>query len=353
MAAQVLDHPQSSLLRSALAHAAGELIRVQGDAAVLRAIDLASDLKVAQAIRHAAEAACEAVSTSSHGVERQARLFSIAVVVRFAEALTDREFGELLVPILDAGSLLARVQECTAHNRARSLIWPRVWGFDDLSRLSFSDVRHITIMASTAGTAGNGSMALRFPPNASAQRRCATFLRYLVGYQIGSHITLEQSRDRQRFTDCVRGVVRAGLADAQNVAVIYDGCFYGPLWHGLRLYQGCRLADVATTLTAQGSRASELAASAAFMEARNDATATAQLAFLRSGRKLDRHVYSILLEPQTDPSTALARVVAPLRSLGVKVHFAREAMTARISPTLEHERCARRSVAAFELTLPL
>jgi hypothetical protein len=348
MAAQALDHPQSSLHRSALAYAAGELIRAHGDAAVLRAIDLASDLKVAQAIRHAAEAACEAVSTSSRGVERQARLFSIAIIVQFAEPLTAQELGDRLVPIIETGSLLAHVQECSAYRCLRSIIWPHVWAFEDLARLSLSDVRQSTITATSASVAGNGGMEFPFPPSAYAQRRCTTFLRYLVGYQVGSEATMERRRCL-RFADCVRGVTRAILSDAQDIAVIYDGRFYGTLWRGLRAYQACRLAHVAAGLAVQGMSAPGLAASVGFTWSRNEMSA--RIAFLWGGKKLDQHVYHILLEPQTDPTTAVARIVAPLRSLGVKVHVAREVTC--ISRPLKHNRGAPRSFATFELTLPL
>jgi len=352
MAAQVRDHPQSRLHRSAFAHAAAEVIRTHGDAPVLRAIELAPDLKIARAIRQAAEAACETVSTSSNGRERQARLFSIAIVVRFAEPLTEREFGDYLAPILDTGSLLARAQECGGHHRARSFIWPHAWAFDDLSRLSLSDVRQLTIMASTAGAAANGNITLRFPPIASAQRRCATFLRYLMGYQIGSEAMLERNQ-RLRFANCVRGVVRVSLSDAQDIAVIYDGCFYRSLWHGLRVYQRYRLADVVAALAAQGIGAHELAASVAFTGNRNQMSA--RVVFLRSGKKLDHHVYRVLFEPQTDPTTTMAWIVAPLRSLGVNVNVAREGATLSTAdrPELERNTRAERRFATLELTLPL
>jgi hypothetical protein len=291
-------------------------------------------------------------STSSNGRERQARLFSIAIVVRFAEPLTEREFGDYLAPILDTGSLLARAQECGGHHRARSFIWPHAWAFDDLSRLSLSDVRQLTIMASTAGAASNGSMILPFPPSASAQRRCATFLRYLVGYQIGTEAMLER-RQRLRFADCVRGVVRVSLSDAQDIAVIDDGCFYGSLWHGLRVYQRYRLADIVAALAAQGIGAHELAASVALTGNRNEMSA--RTVFLRGGKKLDHHVYRVRFEPQTDPRTTMAWIVAPLRSLGVKVNVAREGATPSTAgrPALERNGRAERRFATLELTLPL
>ena len=175
MASQVRDHPQSRLHRSALAHAAGEVIRTHGDATVRMAIDLAPDLKVARTIRDAAEAACEAVSISSNGAERHARLFSIALMMRFAEPLTTQELDDRLASIVETRCILARVQECVARHHARSYIWPRVWTFDDLSRLSFRDVRQWTIMASAAGVATNGGtimpFALSVAPMARHSRR--------------------------------------------------------------------------------------------------------------------------------------------------------------------------------------
>ena len=349
MASLLLEYRDSWLRRAALEHAVAEVLRTQGDRPVLRAIELAPDLTVARAIRHAAEAACEAVSTSSHGVERQTRLFSIAVVVRFAEPLTERDLGDHLAPIVDTPSLLARVQESGDHHCARSVIWPHIWAFDDLSRLSFSEVRQRTITASSASVARNGRMILPFPPSTSAQRRCATFLRYLVGYRVGSEATLARGHGA-RFADCVRSVMRASLSAAQDMAVTYDGRFYGPLWQGLRVYQGYRIADVVEVLAARGINAPELAASVALTGSRNKIGA--RIAFLRGGKRLDQHLYRILLEPQADPTCAVARVIAPLRSLGVKVHTKREAAAATFGSCDELERGSR-VARRFELTLPL
>ena len=352
MATQLRDHARSRLHRSALAHAAGEVIRAHGDAAVRTAIERAPDLKVARTIRHAAEAACETVSTGSHGVERQARLFSIALIVRFPEPLTAREFGDRFAPILDTGSLLARVQECGMRCQARSFIWPQVWTFDDLSRLSLGDVRQWTIMASSTSAGINGGMPLPFPPGRCAQRHCATFLRYLVGYQVGNEAMLEDDSRRVAFADCVRSVMRTSLPEVQDVAVMYDRCFYGPLWDGLRAYQGHRLAEVVAMLAARGITASQLAASFALTGSRNETRA--QIAFFGNGKKLEQHVYRLVLEPQADPEVTLAPIVASLRSAGVKAHITRPVTTASADRRVSaQDRRAARRFTRFEFTLPL
>ena len=162
MAAQVLGHPESRLLRTALAHAAGEVIRTQGDLPVLQAIELAPDLAVARAIRAAGEAACEAVSVSSEGKERRARLFSVPVVVRFAEPTTTQEFDETLTSATWSAPFLARLHECGARHSI-SCILPHVFLFDELATLSFCSVRNATIMASATSAGVNACMITPFP----------------------------------------------------------------------------------------------------------------------------------------------------------------------------------------------
>ena len=348
MAAQVRDHAQAALHRSALAHAAGEVIRTHGEATVLMAIELAPNLQVARTIRHAAETACEAVSTRGNGVERHARLFSIALAVQFGEPLTTREFGDRLAPVLGTGSLLARVQECGTHQPVRSFIWPHGWAFDDLSRLSLGDVRRWTIMANAASATAN---MMPSTPSVSVQRCCPSFLRYLVGYQVGTDATHEH--DSRRFADCVRSVLWASLPDAQDIAVAYDGCFYGPLWDGLRAYQGYRIADVVAAMGGRGITASELVASVALIRRRNQLSA--QIAFLRGRRKLDQFVYHIALQPQADPTTTIAHIVAPLRGLGVKVHITRQgtASCRGERSRLHHKSRAAPCLDRFEFGLPL
>lgn len=353
MASQVRDHPQSRLHRSALAHAAGEVIRTQGDATVLTAIQLAPDLKVARVIRDAAEAACVAVSISSNGAERHARLFSIALVVRFGELLTTRELGDRLAPILQTGSLLTRVLECGTRHHARSFIWPHVWTFDDLSRLPLRDVRRRTIMASTASAMGNGGMIAPFALSLPPQRRSATFLRYLVGCQIGTDGIPEHSDNRVRFGDCMRSMLRASLPDALDVAVLYTGHFHGPLWDGLRVYQAHRLADIVAAIAACQVPVRDLAASISLSGTRNEMAA--QIAFLSRGKKVDHHVYHVPLEPLADPTTTVARIVAPLRKLGVSVHVARRVTAPGIGDRrgLRRDRRAAHHFRRLELTLPL
>ena len=191
MAAQVLDHPESRLLRTALAHTAGEVIRTQGDLPVLKAIELAPDLAVAQTIRAAAEAACETVFVSSEGKERRARLFSVPVVVRFAEPTTTQEFDETLTSATWSAPFLARLHECGARHSI-SCILPHVFLFEDLANLSFGSVRHGAMMASATAARGNAGTIMPFPVTTPAQRRSRTFLRYLVGYQVKG----DQTSDR-------------------------------------------------------------------------------------------------------------------------------------------------------------
>ena len=353
IASQVLDHAASRLCRSALAHAAGEVIRTQGDATLLRAIELAPDLKVARAIRDAAETACAAISISSNGAERHARLFSIGLVIRFGELLTTRELGDRLTPILQTGSLLTRVLECGTRHHARSFVWPHVWTFDDLSRLPLREVRQRTIMASTASAISNGGMIAPFALSLPPQRRSATFLRYLVGCQIGTDGISEHNDNRVRLGDCVQSVVRASLPDAQDVAVLYTGHFHGPLWDGLRAYQAYRLADLVAAMAARGIPVRDLAASISLSGTRSEMAA--QIAFFRGGKKADHHVYHILLEPLADPTTTVARIVAPLRKLGVDVHIMQRSTAPCIGNRRglgRNSRAAHRS-ATFRLALPL
>jgi hypothetical protein len=268
----------------------------------------------------------------------------VALVARFTESITTQEFDAGLARVSDSAALLAG-----AHH-ASSFVWPHMFAFDDLARLSFCDVRHGTIMASAARTRTNGGTTAPFPIAARAQRRSATFLRYLVGCCVGTAGILDHGNRRARFADCLRSVMRASLPDAQDVGVIYDGRFYTPLWDGLRTYQARRLVDVAALLAARGITAPDLAASVALTKSRNETRA--QFAFLRRGTKLDQHIYHIPLEPQADPLTAIARMVAPLRSLGVKVYITRQAAPIRFGDCHEVERGSR-VARLFELALPL
>jgi hypothetical protein len=352
IASHVLDHPESRLYRSALAYAAGEVIRSDGDETVLQAIELAPNLKVARAIRDAAEAACETVSVTSNGAERHARLFSIAFVVRFAEPMTTQEWSDRLAPIVRAGPLLARVHEGgTPH--ASSFIWPRAFAFDDLSNVSLRDVRQRTIMASTASAATNGGMTTLFPMSATAQRRSATFLRYLVGCQVASDAVSDHSHDHDRFGDCVRSLMRSSLPDARDVAVLYTGRFYAPLWHGLHAYHEHRLAEVVAAMGSRGLSVPGLATSITVTASRN--SMAAQIAFLSGGKKIDDHVYRVALEPLADPKTSVALIGARLRSLGVKVHIAAPGAARPVGDRCGVARSSTvaRRFASSELALPL
>jgi hypothetical protein len=353
MAAQVLGHPESTLLRTALAHAAGEVIRTQGDLPVLQAIELAPDLAVARAIRAAAEAACEAVLVSNEGKERRARLFSVPVVVRFAEPTTTQEFDETLTSASWSAPFLARVHECGARHSITCIL-PHVFLFEDLANLSFDSVRRGVMMAGATGARGNAGTIMPFPVATPAQRRSRTFLRYLVGYQVNGDQTPDRTtEDRSRFSDCVRSVMLASMPEAQDVVAIYTGRFYDPIWQGLWIYHTHRLAEVVRIIAQRKVTPSRISASITVAGSRNQMEA--KLAFFCRGRAARHHAYSVPIRPLDDPKINAQRIAAELRALGVTRYVG--------TPTPEFHgserwstccgRAARRRLARNELTLPL
>jgi hypothetical protein len=353
MASDILHDPASGLRRSALAHAIREIIRTRGDEPVLRAIELAPDLRVARAIRAAAEAACEAVSVSSNGAERDARLFCVPVVVRFCEPMTTQEFDHAFTLTNWSGPFLARLHECGARHSI-SFILPHVFVFDDLARLSFCDVRNGTIMASATGARMNGGMITPFPISTPPQRRSATFLRYLVGYQVkGGGMPDHSAEDRARFGACVRSVMRASMPGAQDVAVIYTGYFYEPIWEGLWVYHIHRLGEVVRTIAASEWPPSGLTSSIAVTGSRSERAA--EVAFFCRGKRVGHHAYRIPTRPLADPKSSAARIAAELRTLGVKRYVATAGATVRGAdrPSTDRRSSAARKGAANELTIPL
>ena len=352
MATQVLDHPASSLCRKALTHTAGEVIRTQGDLPVLKAIELAPDLAVARGIRAAAEAACETVSVTSDGTERCASLFAVPVVVRFADPTTTQEFDDALTSATWSAPFLARLHECGARH-STSFIVPHIFLFDDLARLSFCRVRKVTIMASATCAEANAGMIMPFPMSTSAQRRSATFLRYLLGYQVnGGELPDHSAEDRARFADCVRSVMRASMPDTHDVAVVYTGHFYEAIWEGLWVYHLHRLAEVVRTIAARGQPSSGLTASIAVGGSRSETVA--QVAFRCRGQTARHEAYSLPMRPLADPQIVAGRIAAELRTLGVKL--ATEAPRREIQRNgarLGSPRDAHHEFAQFRLRLPL
>jgi hypothetical protein len=314
MASQVLNHPESRMLRAALAHTAGEVVRTQGDLPVLKAIELAPDLAVAQTIRAAAEASCEAVSVGGQGTERCARLFSVPIVVRFAEPTTTQEFDETLTSALWSAPFLARLHECGARHSI-SCILPHVFLFEDLANLSFGRVHHGALMASVASVRSTAGTIMPFQVTTPAQRRSRTFLRYLVGYQIKSDRTVRRTaEDRSRFCDCVRSVVHAHIPDAADVVAIYSENFFEPIWEGLWIYHTHRLAEVVRTIAAEAPQSS---ISASITIAGNRNKMEARLAFCYSERASRYHAYSVRIRPLDSPNFSARRIAAELRALGV------------------------------------
>jgi hypothetical protein len=353
MAAQVLDHPEWGLHRTALTHAAGELIRTQGDEPVLKAIELASDLQVARVIRAAAEAACETVAVSNDGVESRARLFCVPVVARFPEPITTHEFGDHIVSTNWCSPFLARLHECGARH-SPCFILPHVFLFDDLAKLSFRDVRSRTALASASSATITSDMISLFPTTVPPQRRSATFLRYLVGHQIKRDDTPRRSAgERARFGDAVRAVLYASMPDVRDVAIVYTERFYEPIWQGLWIYHIHRLAEVVRTLSQRGGTRSDIAASIAVSADRN--AAAAQITFSCRGTKVGHHAYLVPLTPLADPKISAGRIAAELRALGVKHHIATAGLNVRTTdgrPT-DLTRSARSNFASNQLTMPL
>lgn len=353
MAAQILDHPESRLHRTALAHAAAEVIRAQGDKPVLNAIELAPDLRVARVIRAAAEAACETVSVSSNGKERCARLFCVPVVVRFSESMTTREFDDKVTQTSWSAAFLARLHECGARHSISSIL-THAFLFDDLAGLSFSSVRNGTIMASASSTKTYARMNGPFPISTSAQRRSATFLRYLLGYQVKcAAMPDDGAEDRGRFGDCVRSVMLASMPDALDVLIVYTGYFYEPIWQGLWLYHIHRLAEVVRTLTPRCAQPSALNASVT-VTGSNDQMA-AEVTFFLHGKRVEHHAFRLPLRPLADAKTSGAQIAAELGALGVRPTIVIPGSSIRRT---HRSFTSRRSAASCkgatsELTIPL
>jgi len=353
IASDILHDPESGLRRSALAHAVREVIRAEGDAPLLRAIEVAPDLHVARVIRAAPEAACEAVSVVDNGTERHEGLFSVPVVVRFSEAIATQEFEDALALASWSEPFLARLHDCGARHSI-SYILPHVFRFEDLANLSYGSVRHSAMMATATGARGHAGMIMPFPVTTPAQRRSGTFLRYLVGYQVKNHRTPHRTaEDRARFCDCVRSVMHASMPDAQDVVAIYTEHFYEPIWQGLWIYHTHRLAEVVRIIAAREVTRSRISASITIAGTRNQMEA--QLAFFCHGRAARHHAYSVPIRPLDDPKISARRIAAELGALGVTQCV--DTQTANVHRSERWSLCggraARRQLARNELTLPL
>ena len=353
MASDILDYPESGLRRSALAHAVREVIRVEGDAPLVRAIEVAPDLYVARVIRAAAEAACEVISVIDNGTERQVGLFSVPVVVRFSEAIATQEFEDSLALASWSEPFLARLHDCGARHSI-SFILPHVFLFEDLANLSFGSVRHGAMIASATGARCNAGTLMPFPVTTPAQRRSGTFLRYLVGYQVKGDRTPDRTtEDRSRFCDCVRSVMHASMPDAQDVVAIYTERFYEPIWQGLRIYHTHRLAEVVRIIAARESTQSRISASITVAGSRSQMEA--QLAFFCRGRAARHHAYSVPIRPLDDFKISAQRIAAELRELGVTQCV--DTQTREVHGSERWSVCggraARRQLSRNELTLPL
>lgn len=353
MASDILYDPESGLRRAALAHAVREVIRAEGDAPLLRAIEVASDLHVARVIRAAAEAASEVISFIDNGTERHAGLFSIPFVVRFSEAIATEEFEDALALARWSEPVLARLHDCGARHSI-SYILPHVFRFEDLANLSFGNVRNGAIMASATRARGNSGATTPFPITAPAQRRSATFLRYLVGHQVTSERTPDHTtEDRSRICDCVRSAMHASMPEAQDVVAIYTERFYDPIWQGLWIYHTHRLAEVVRGITAREATQSRISASIAVAGSRNQMEA--HLAFYCRGRAARYHAYSLPVRPLDDPMTSAQRIAAELRALGVTRYVGTR--TPEVHGSGRWSRCAgraaQRHLTRIELTLPL
>jgi len=317
MAVMARDRPYSALHRSALVHAAAEVIRLHGDAEVLTAIELAPDRKVARLLWEAAGSACETVATSSQGVERQARIFAIGVVMRFASSLTTRECSDQLNSLLATGSLLACRDDRGPEYRLRSFIWPGVWTFSAMRLFSFGDVRRHAILASSADVASSDTGSL--PQMSTVQIRSTTFMRYALGCHVSEGNTPPPGPG-WRFAHDVKGRLLAGLPELRDITVTYDGHFYGALWRTLSVHQRYRLTDVVKMLATHVDCAADLGASIAL--ARGEQDTMVRITFSRTGKKLEQHTYDTPLEPYADPIAAMRRISTLLRQLGVKTEIA-------------------------------
>jgi hypothetical protein len=353
MASDILRDPESALRRSALAHALREVVRAQGDAPLLRAIEVSPDLHVARVIRAAAEAACEAIPVIDNGIERHAALFSVPLVIRFTEAIATQEFEDAIALASWSEPFLARLHDCGARHSISGIL-PHVFLFEDLANLSFASVHQGAVMASVAGARGNAGTIMPFPVTTPAQRRSRTFLRYLVGYQVKVDQTPERTaEDRSRFCDCVRSVMHVSMPEAKDVVALYTERFYGPIWQGLWIYHVHRLAEVVRVIAAREATQSSISASITVAGSRNQMAA--QLAFYCGGRAARYQAYSLPIRPLHDPTISAQRIAAELQALGVTRYVERATPEVHGSrrPSMCGDGDARRQLARNELRLPL
>jgi hypothetical protein len=214
-------------------------------------------------------------------------------------------------------------------------------------------VRNGAIMASANWDRHSAGVITPFPITTPAQRRSATFLRYLVGYQVKDHRMPEQAASgRAPFRDCVASVMKAGMPDAQDVAVIYTERFYDPIWQGLWIYHTHRLAEVVRTIAAREATPIGISASITIAGSRHQMAA--HVAFRRRRQAARHDAYSLPIRPLEDPQIIAGRIAAELRTLGVKL--VAEAPRREIrgnggrQGSLRH---AHRKFAQFGLRLPL
>lgn len=352
MATEARGLPASALRRRAFAHVISEVIRTRGDEPILQAIAAAPNPNVARVIRAAAEGACEALSIVADGAEHDVKLFSVPIVVRFPEPIATREFEDELAAADWCQPFLARLHDGACHTR--SSILPHVFRFDDLASLSFSRVRNGALLASVIHPRAVTDTISPFAVATPAQRRSATFLRYLVGFHVTGRRSLSgNALGHARFRNCVRSVMRANLPDAQDIVAIYSERFYEPIWQGLWSYHTHRLAEVVGIIAARGGARSRISASISVVTRRQPLVA--QLAFFCRGRAELHHAYTVPIRPLDDPQISARRIALRLRALGVTRHVG-----ARTAEVHGRERWPirgaaglRRELSRNELTLPL
>jgi hypothetical protein len=217
-----------------------------------------------------------------------------------------------------------------------------------------ASARNGAIMASANHGRSNGGPITPFPITTPAQRRSATFLRYLVGYRVKDHRMPEQTAmGRARFRDCVRSVIKAAMPGAQNVAVVYTERFYDPIWQGLWAYHTHRLAEVVRTIAAREAAPIGISASITMVGSRHQMAA--HVAFRCRGEAARHDVYSLPIRPLETPRIVAGRFAAELRTLGVKLAAdAPRRGTRRNGGRLMVSPCrAHRQFTQFGLRLPL
>src|SRR5438093_56218 len=96
LAAVLTDQPAATRTKAALARIANELLKKGADATIDQAIEAAPSCGIAQALRHAVEAASERVVSYRNGVRTERLLFAIPIITTFEQKVPETQFESAL-----------------------------------------------------------------------------------------------------------------------------------------------------------------------------------------------------------------------------------------------------------------